>query len=221
LSTTYFSQSLSVRLTRSSFSAIRQHCRHLTKLQWKPLAKQSVEWLALLLKCHLTNIHIDSSRQLNENEISILQHFHELKTLAIGYPQKSHLAPSPLSTTTTADWWPQLETLTLSHCDDIDDTTLIGFIKSHTKLSDIQLWFENRSNGISDLVLDAIVEYLPGLTRLKILNSDMENITTGGLQRLICGCMTLKHLYLSHTIQCGEINFDEYELNVIRQGAYL
>jgi hypothetical protein len=109
----------------------------------------------------------------------------------------------------TTVYWPQLELLILTHCQDIDDTTFIEFIQCHPHLRHLELY---DTLQLTDTSLNAMTKWIPHLTHLSWSPYSMYYLRRpvlilGVIRRFIRQCRYLKYIMIGNE---EEITFEHF-----------
>ncbi|ORZ07077.1 hypothetical protein BCR42DRAFT_426324 [Absidia repens] len=188
-----------IGLSDATIRAIGQHCRRLCQLTL--CGYLSDDGLATLASCPLQRLqlfHEDIENMLTEKMVMDMIRFQDLTHLDLSLFEPSSLIMTISNNKiTTGVPWPHLKYLSLDLCYDIDDATLICFIKTHPHLQEIRL---KEARALTDASLAAMAVSLCDLRRC--IFEMMNGISSRGARQWIQNCQRLKRVQFR---QCRQI----------------
>ncbi|ORZ01983.1 hypothetical protein BCR42DRAFT_429734 [Absidia repens] len=190
-----------IHLSDATIRAIGQHCRRLCQLTVHANVGLSDDLLAALANCPLQQIALSydaTEGMLTEKMVMDMTRFQDLTHLDLTLFEPSSLIMTIANNKiTTGVPWPHLKYLSLDLCEDIDDATLICFIKAHPHLQEIRL---KDAIALTDASLAAMAVSLCDLRGC--IFTRMNGISSRGARQWIQNCQRLERVQFR---QCDQI----------------
>ncbi|CAO3593728.1 unnamed protein product [Absidia cylindrospora] len=203
-------------LSKSFYLELGQHCHQLRALALEHCPNLPPDIFKLLDACLLDCVYLDYQYpplgKLYGELVTDMARLDRLNSLTMKGLDAANTKQLVAQNTTT---WPYLYRLHLDHCDMLDDTTLIPFLRSHPELYNIDLSSGSSIVGVTDATLDAMTEHLPDLDYLSLTN--VSNTSPEAIRRLVRGALKLTTLALENSCNLADTVLDHTELDSIRQ----
>ncbi|CAO3600990.1 unnamed protein product [Absidia cylindrospora] len=172
-------------ITQRSMEAIGRHWQHLERLALVCCEALDDDSLA---QCRTTLTSLEISHHpsaATAQNILALRHLTFLQIMSYECNDLPSVITAAIDCCDPPPW-PHLTSLHLAPCHQVTDTMAVAFLRSHPKLTYVEL----NHSLVTDKTLDAIAMYVPEIVHVNVYCS--RGITSDGLRRLLKNCHKLE-----------------------------